>query len=273
MSGMTGRMPAFCALLLGLVTACRGDAPPAPTLGQWVWSDTDARLLRDARRSRPALQAAIWAGSITESGGRLTSALGISPARLGAGVGGMVKVIRFETSVARLFDSAGDSAVAARLGERLAALLSISRPAAGTVQLDFDAPERLLPRWASVVRLLRDGPLRGHEVWVTSIPAHVQHARYGRWFRHAVDGHILQVFDTGESYNESRVRRLIDLADGHQIPFQLGVGSFERSLGGRHTTHRAWFDEVPRFAASRWYRGLWVFPAGTEWTVYLPRAS
>ena len=165
-----------------------------------------------------------------------------------------------------------DSALAGVLNERLTRLLEAAERSGGRmreIQLDYDAPERRLPRWATVVGLLGAQSLRGRSVWVTSIPSHLRHPRaYGDLFRNVVAGHILQVFDTGDEYSKASSAALANRVEDANMPFRLGVGAFERQLGGtRTTTHTKWFMGIGEFARRRGFRGVWVFPAGREWTV------
>jgi hypothetical protein len=136
------------------------------------------------------------------------------------------------------------------------------------LQLDYDCPERRLARWAGVVRALGRGPLAGRPLWVTSLPSHVRNAGYGDLFRGAVAGHVVQVFDTGERFGANALGDLAAALDAHRLPFRLGVGAFERETRTGRTAHRAWFAAAPALAESRWYRGTWVFPAGSAWLAY-----
>jgi hypothetical protein len=82
--------------------------------------------------------------------------------------------------------------------------------------------------------------------------AHLADPGYGARFRPLVDGHIIQLFDTGERHTSARERELLARAERAAMPFQLGVGAFERRLTSGPTTHRAWFDLLPRAERSRW---------------------
>jgi hypothetical protein len=141
------------------------------------------------------------------------------------------------------------------------------------VQLDYDCPERLLPRWAAVVRTLSRDALSGRTVWLTSLVAHVRHRNYGDLFRDNVAGHIVQVFDTGDRMSVPYARQLERLVTRHRMPFRLGLGAFERRLANGATTHhRAWFAAVRIVNGSPWFRGVWVFPGGSQWAPLLERA-
>ncbi|MEM6790084.1 MAG: hypothetical protein AAF715_21370, partial [Myxococcota bacterium] len=142
----------------------------------------------------------------------------------------------------------------------LEAILAEVGPA-NEVQLDYDAPVRRLPQWASLVRRWRaEGPLTGRDVWVTSIPAHVSDpAAYRRAFDGAVDGHIMQVFDTGLICDAARVALLSRRVEEADLVYRVGVGAFER---GRHTDHGCWFRRWRDLGRGANFSGLWVFPAG-----------
>jgi hypothetical protein len=119
-------------------------------------------------------------------------------------------------------------------------------------------PVRLLPRWAAVLGRLR--PNIGASLWITSLVAHLEAPTYGDQLRPAVDGHILQVFDTGTPLGDrARVARLAARA---AMPYRLGVGAFER-VG---TEHRAWFAHLDEACARPWCDTVWVFPGNQPWT-------
>ena len=185
-------------------------------------------------------------------------------------------MIRFDDDFTRLWDNQSDTAVAASVGSAVQAILSVATGAGVTiteVQLDYDCPERLLPRWAAVVRTLSRGALAGRTVWLTSLVAHVRHSDYGDLFRGNVAGHIVQVIDTGDRMSVPYARQLERMLARHRMPFRLGVGAFERQLAnGATTNHREWFGAVRMMAGSEWFRGVWVFPGGSPWASLLTRA-
>ena len=125
-------------------------------------------------------------------------------------------------------------------------LTAVARSGAspGEVQLDFDCPVRLLPRYAALVKALGQGARRGRSLWITSLYAHVQAAAYGELFRGLVAGHLLQLFDTGDGLRPAQAEEVVRTVEARGVPFQLGLGAFERSP---------------------LYRGLWIFPGGQRW--------
>ena len=160
------------------------------------------------------------------------------------------------------------------LDRRLARVLALADEGSvpRALQLDYDCPTRLLPRYATLLRHLRSGEsLRGRRLWITSLVVHVRDPGYGALFRPVVDGHILQLFDTGDSFDDRLASQVPELLDAQGMPFMAGVASFERRRpNGASTMHRAWFAIIPRLSKSRRYRGVWVFPAGTPWLHLLP---
>jgi hypothetical protein len=281
----------YAIVWASLLVACRSDhtrrereesvplvagstrSDTADALGQWIWSRTDSSTFVQARDRFPALVPTVWIGTISSSkDGRIRSQLALSPRVAGARSAGVV--IRFENSFTTAW-AASDSAVAN------AVLLSVRSFVAAAVasgveivelQLDYDCPERLLSRWAVVVGRLSRDPTLGLPVWITSLVTHVRHPRYGDLFRTAAQGHIVQVFDTGDRMSPSYARTIERLATSHRVPFRLGVAAFERDLAsGRTTEHRSWFAAAPVLAESEWYRGLWVFPGGRSWAELLSR--
>ncbi|HUQ84417.1 MAG TPA: hypothetical protein VM076_24905 [Gemmatimonadaceae bacterium] len=119
-----------------------------------------------------------------------------------------------------------------RLGSLLATAATAG-VAITDVQLDYDCPERLLPRWSRVVERITRDVLAGREVWLTSLVAHVRRPDYGDLFRAHVAGHILQVFDTGDRMSLSHAQHIERLSARHRMPFRLGVGAFEAIAGER----------------------------------------
>lgn len=133
------------------------------------------------------------------------------------------------------------------------------------IQLDFDVPVSKLQRWAAILAILQQSSLSGHSLWITSLPSHLRESTYGDLFRGVVAGHMIQVFDTGQT-PEAVATVLADVEAAH-MPFRLGLGAFERAHDGAPVTdHRAWFKLAPQFVRSKDYRGTWVFPAGRPWT-------
>ena len=237
-------------------------------IGQWIWSVTDSSIYAASARAIPALLPTVWIGSIRATrDGRVAGQLALSP-RI-AGVPRVGVVVRFEDDFGSVWASRSDSAIAADVGASLQSMLGAATGAGveiAEVQLDYDAPERLLARWSMVVATLSRDALRGRTVWVTSLVAHVRERRYGDLFRGGVNGHILQVFDTGDRMSASYADQLERLASRHRMPFRLGVAAFERELAdGSTTDHAAWFSATRVMARGPWYRGLWVFPGGRPW--------
>jgi hypothetical protein len=266
-------------LALGLSAVACADAGVArqtghSEVGQWIWSARDSALFADASRTIDSIVPTVWIGSIGASRNRSSLVrLALSP-RI-AGTGRVATVIRFDDDFTRLWSNQSDSAVAASVSSAVKAILSVAMSAGVTiteVQLDYDCPERLLPRWANVVRVLSRDALSGRTVWLTSLVAHVRHPDYGDLFRGNVAGHIVQVFDTGDRMSVANARQLERMVSRHRLPFRLGVGAFERQLAnGTTTDHRAWFTAARVMAGSEWFRGVWVFPGGSPWASMLER--
>ena len=264
-------------LLLAGLLGCRDPQPAIPaqgaTLGQWVWSARDSSLLVASRREFPALRAGVWLATLSRRGDSLVTALG-RPLDASVGADASV-VIRLDDSFSTWWGTESPDTLAARLEPRIARLLQLAERggAARPVQLDHDAPMARLAEYAALIARLRrpGGVLHDHPLWITSLVAHLADPGYGARFRPLVDGHIIQLFDTGERHTSARERELLARAERAAMPFQLGVGAFERRLTSGPTTHRAWFDLLPRAERSRWYRGAWIFPGGAAYRTYLHR--
>lgn len=244
-------------------------------VGQWIWSARDAVLLADAARTIDSVVPTVWIGSIGASpNGSSRVRLALSP-RI-AGTERVAVVIRVDDDFNALWANRSDSVIAASVGSAVKAIMSVAQTAGVSiteVQLDYDCPERLLPRWAAVVRGLSRDALAGRTVWLTSLVAHVKHRAYGDLFRDHVAGHIVQVFDTGDRMSVPYARQLERMVTRHRMPFRLGVGAFERQLAnGATTNHREWFHAARVMEGSEWFRGVWVFPGGSPWASLLDRA-
>ncbi len=268
------RLLPLAALLLAGTTGC-ADRPPAPPpiVGEWIWSARDSAPLQTPRGRRPALRAGVWVATISARGDSLVAALGRP---IDASVGADAEaVIRVDDSFSTWWGRLPPDTIAARLDARIVRVLQVAERAGArhTVQLDYDAPVAHLAEYAGLLRRLRgEGrALHGRSLWITSLVAHLGDAEYGARFRLLVDGHILQLFDTGDRHSAAREGEVGARLERAAMPFRLGVGAFERRLTSGATTHRAWFDYIPRAERSRWYRGTWIFPGGEAYAPYLPR--
>lgn len=247
-------------LLFALWLACA--APPPPAYGQWIWTDADARVFEASKASIPGLVPGVLVAEILVVDGAPKLTLRQRPSIVD---GPRAVVVRIDDGVHALWDRDDDDALAAALDGELARLMALLRDtgvAPTEVQVDYDVPVRLLKRWSGVLAhlpALRDQPL-----WVTSLVAHLRDPRYGPLLRGRVRGHILQVFDTGETPTDAdEVARLATQAD---LPWRLGIGAFERGHDGDATTsHRGWFAQIGAACRPAGCEGVWVFPAGRPW--------
>ena len=240
-------------------------------IGQWVWSSRDAKIFRDTRLNVPNLVPCIWVGTISVSDGKVVQRLANSPDLAGQ-EGPVAVVIRFDDSFNSVWGKKAVPVVAEELDKRLNKLTGILADS-GTdvqeIQLDYDCPIRHLEYWSKVVRALKNGSLKGRDVWITSLPCHIQEPRYGSWFRSSVTGHILQVFDTGVSCDTATVNGLAGCLRKQQLAFRIGLGAFERIKESKSTDHRSWFYTLNTFSSIPEYRGVWVFPGGNRWDYLL----
>ncbi|MEP7382973.1 MAG: hypothetical protein ABI910_14885 [Gemmatimonadota bacterium] len=273
------RLLAVVGVMLPLASGCGRDATlDAPTIGQWIWTSRDSALLQASRRTRPDIRAGVWVATLSRRGDSLVTALG-RPIDADAGPDAEA-VIRIDDSFSAWWGTVPSDTLAEWVARRIATLLPlIDRPSAvgapaRAIQLDYDAPVFRLADYARLVahlRASRDGVLRQRPFWVTSLVAHLSDPGYGARFRPWVDGHIVQLFETGERHDARAERQLLERLERAGLPFRLGLASFERRLATGPTTHRAWFDVIPTASRSTWYRGLWIFPAGASYLQYLHR--
>jgi hypothetical protein len=243
------------------LAACRPapatpPAPPAP-FAQWVWTEADLEPLTVLRAAQPGAVAGVHIATLRRAELGVRAELHLAPTLVEAP---RALVIRLDDDLHPLFDALPDDGIAAALAAPLTRLLALAdaRGASVELQLDYDVPVRLLPRWAAVLRVLRGGCLAGRPLWVTSLVAHLQRPDYGALLSGVVDGHILQVFDTGD--HAPSAPAVLALADAAGLPYRWGLGAFER---GAATTHRAWFQATAACAGR--CQARWVFPAGQPW--------
>jgi hypothetical protein len=272
-------LAAAAALVAGaLVARPRSVAPariaagPAPSVGQWVWTRADADLFAEVRRGHPGLGAAVLAGTIVAEGERLELRRGLSPV-LGGAPGPVAIVVRLDDSIHPLWARRSPAEITLAVGPLLARILDDARAAGATVtelQLDYDAPERRLEAWAGVVAGLGNRELAGVPLWVTSVPSHLDDPRFGARLAGHVEGHILQLFDTGLRRGPGEEVRIREALARQGLPFRLGVAAYERQRGARTTTsHGAWVESVATLRELPGYAGVWVFPAGREYGAQL----
>lgn len=220
---------------------------PPPALGQWVWTRSDLALLPEA--ATPG----IFVGTVEVTTGTLGWTRALSPTL--AGDGPRAAVLRFDDSLHSHWDDPGFGDALSRQLQAIVDEVDVDE-----IQLDYDAPTRRLQRWGALVRKWGRGPLLGRRVWVTSIPTHLADPQaYRRAFAGAVDGHILQVFDTELACTPEAVSALSTRIARAELPYRIGVGAFER---GNRTDHGCWLRHWRHLGHAAGFDGLWVFPAG-----------
>ena len=224
----------------------------APTT-QWVWSTRDLAVLSQTRASAPDVGAAVEIGEIAFAHDMLRTRIGMSPH---AANDTRALVIRIDDSVSLDRDEA-------ELLQAISRLVGLTREMQTPLQIDYDCPVRLLPRWAETVTALRRLVGNDRELWLTSIPAHLRDARYGGLFRGIITGHVLQLFDTGEYPSATSIGELTAALQRADIPYGLGVAVFERAHA---TNHTGWRSVARGLANNERFRGWFVFTAGQRWT-------
>ncbi len=272
-SSAFGMLSLFVALATS-TAACHPSAEPpieSPRLGQWIWTRTDLARFSESAAVRPGLEAGVFIGAVHCDAATRQLVPTVGLAASDPHVDSVTVVIRFEDGLDRCrtpddatqrFDVSLDSAV--RVLRTRAGQTKVS-----AVQLDYDAPQRMIAAWAGSVRFLHTHALTSDVLWVTSLIAQLREPAYGDLFREVVTGHVLQVFDTGEPASATQIQEALRLARRVHMSFRLGLGAFERDTKSGPTEHRAWFATVPQFAAIHGYRGVWVFPAGQRWITFL----
>jgi Protein of unknown function (DUF3142) len=231
--------------------------------GQWIWTARDREIFERTRREHPALSVAVFVGTIECESGALRTRRGLSP--LSAGNEPRALVVRLSDSVHACVERQSEAEFARGLDARLAALLSEVKASGARfeeLQLDYDAPVSKLPRWASALRYLNAHALSGIDVWITSLPVHVEQPNYGALMRGVVTGHIVQVFDTGLSCDAENAEHLRAALQAQLMPYRVGYGTFERNGVPADHAHQCWLGLTQSWRNDPGASGFWVFPAG-----------
>ncbi len=237
------------------------------TQGQWLWTARDREIFERARSAHPALQAAVFIGTIECESGALRTKRGLSPES--AGNQPRALVVRLSDSVHTCVEQQAQGDFARGLDARLAELLSEVHATGihfGELQLDYDAPVSKLSRWANALGYLKEHSLRGTELWITSLPAHVEQPNYGSLMRGVVTGHIIQVFDTGLSCDAESGQHLRAALQAQGMPYRVGYGTFERKGVSAQHAHACWLGLTQSWRGDPGASGWWVFPAGMSYS-------
>jgi len=232
-------------------------------LGQWLWTARDREIFERARKGHPELAAAVFIGTIECERGVLRTKRGLSP--LSAGNAPRALVVRLSDSVHACVDSQSEGELARGLDERLAALLDDVRASGARfteLQLDYDAPVSKLARWANALTYLNAHSLHGLELWITSLPVHVEQPNYGSLMRGVVAGHIIQLFDTGLRCDAESAQQLRAALQAQGMSYRVGYGTFERKGVSARYSHLCWLGLTHSWRTDPGASGWWLFPAG-----------
>ncbi len=258
-------LAAALATLASSADASRDGAPgkDPTTAGAWIWTRPDARLLAAARGARPELRAAVHVATIERlADGSHVSRRALSPDVVRGASNEVAVVVRFGDSLHADWSRGSETHVVQALAPLLSRILEevdATGVRAHEIQLDYDAPVRALASWAHVVAALAAGPLRDRDVWITSLPAHLEMEDYGSLFAPTGVGHILQVFDTGLACTTENASALASRLAVAGLRFRIGVAGFERTA--RPGAHECWRAQAASWRALPGYAGVWVFPA------------
>ena len=269
---------AACALFAlgwGRRAPARDVAPPVAArervTGQWLWTSRDRELFERAREDHPSLSAAVLIGSVDCQGSVLRLRRGLSPASAGATPRALI--VRVGDSLGVCLD-ADEARTALRLDEALAQLLVEVKDTGvsfSELQLDYDSPVAKLPRYAKLLEYLKARSLSSVELWITSLPVHVEQPGYGELMRGRVAGHILQLFDTGLECDPRRADTLRVALASQALPFRLGYGAFERRGAADLRSHACWLSLTAGWRKEPGASGWWIFPAGIAYGPSLAR--
>lgn len=263
-------------MLLGLLFSMpvlASETPPPPNqVGQWIWSARDVGVYNKEKQSLPNLVPSPWVATAFFSEEKISIQKALSPMTVADAP--IAAVLRIDDSFHGAWSSAKFPKLANELNDQIAELLHQIEATGAQVteiQIDYDCPVIRLPQWATLLATLSHSSLRGKNLWITSLLAHLKDPNFGRRLQGIVAGHILQVFDTGEDIHSSPPEWVSRQLEAQGLPFRMGIGAFERNGPlGPATEHRAWFAALPEFSKNPWYRGVWVFPGSRRWASLLP---
>ncbi len=236
-------------------------------VGQWIWCQRDKTLYQESITQLPALLPGIWVSTIGFSKGQVIQQVAFPPNYVEK-VKRVALVVRFDDQFGSIWQVDDIDTIVKQLNEKLGWLI-IETEQMGVeiaeIHLDYDCPVRKLERWSKILSQVTNSALTKQDVWITSLPVHIQNKRYSKWFSGIVKGHILQVFDTG--YPVAKAAQLAEYAKKQKMDFRLGIGAFERKArsakkGNVLTEHRAWFDSLELFSTDPHFQGIWIFPGG-----------
>lgn len=245
---------------------------PERIRGQWIWTARDRELFTETQQLHPELSAAILVGTVDCERGAVRLRRGLSPASTGPHPRALIVRVQDSFSPCLATDPDG---VATSLDAAFVGLLSEVKDTGAAfreLQLDYDAPVSKLPRYASLLGYLRARSLRDVELWITSLPAHVEQPGYGAVMRAHVAGHILQLFDTGLLCSDARAERLRNALVVQGLPFRLGYAAFERRGAPAEASHACWAQLASAWQKDVGAAGFWVFPAGFAYDPWLSGA-
>src|SRR5450432_497937 len=245
------------------VTAAPTSGKPDQAQGQWLWTRRDLAIFERSRRRLPELSAGVFIGELECAQGRVALRRGLSP--LIAGAAARALVVRLGDSMQACFAELDADDLAKDLDDRFSKLLREANETGvhfRELQLDYDAPVSKLEGYARLLRYLRAHSLNGVELWITSIPSHLERPGYGLALRGVVTGHIIQVFDTGLRCNDQEASRLHAALEAEGLPYRVGYGTFERAGAAPDRSHRCWLSVTRSWHADANFFGFWLFPAG-----------
>ena len=236
---------------------------PGQVRGLWLWTRGDLPVFESSRRRLPELEAGVFIADFECPKGALALRRGLSP--LTAGVSPRALVVRFSDSMQACFAQLDSDALAKSLDKRFTRLLDEVNDTGvhfRELQIDYDAPVSKLADYARLLGYLRAHSLRGVDLWITSIPVHLQQPGYGAALRGIVTGHIIQVFDTGLICSAEEAERLHAAVRAQPLPYRIGYGAFERAGAAPELSHRCWQSRTTLWRADPEFAGIWLFPAG-----------
>ena len=236
---------------------------PDQAQGQWLWTRRDLAIFERSRRRLPELSAGVFIGELVCAQGRVALRRGLSP--LLAGAAPRALVVRLADSMQACFAKLAADDLARDLDDRFSKLLHEANDTGvhfRELQLDYDAPVSKLEGYACLLRYLRAHSLKGVELWITSVPSHLEAPGYGTALRGVVTGHIIQVFDTGLRCNDQEASRLHAALEAQGLPYRVGYGTFERAGAAPDRSHRCWLSVTRPWRTDANFAGFWLFPAG-----------
>ena len=247
----------------------------ASPLGQWIWTRHDWAPFEKARVGRPDLVAAMHIATLSWDAAKQDFKVDLALSPTWHQASGKNVVVRIDDKLHFGWRSSETAVIARALDRKIRRLKSFMTSSGTDVawQLDYDAPVAALEKWAEALAFLHgpSGALYKHNLWITTLVSHILDHSFEPSMRGIIQGHILQIFDTGDDLSKAQLQAVETRLSVSRIPFAMGIAAFRRVNNHANEptndfdTQMEW---VTKLSHQTNFRGTWVFPAGQNWSIW-----